>query len=99
MNKIKFLFGSFVILFVASSLISLGVAYCLNVLPYQKNEHTKIYYIYVSSDDDGEYLLDFNQSQGKKCLTYNGSDLFLIGKRYGSLGFGVSYKNKIEKCK
>lgn len=99
MNKIKVFFGSFVILVVTPTLISLWFAYFMNILPYQKNEHTKIYYVYINDNDDGEYLLDYDQSQGEKCLTFNGVNLVLIGKRYGSLGFGVSYKNKIEDCR
>jgi len=99
MSKIKIFVYSFIILVAAPTLASLLVAYCLSVLPYQKNEHTKIYYVYVGHNDDNEYLLDFNQSQGEKCLTYNGLRMILVGKRYGSLGFGVPYKNKIEECR
>lgn len=101
MNRIKVFFGSFVILVVTPTLISLWFAYFMNILPYQKNEHTKIYYVYINDNDndDGEYLLGYDQSQGEKCLTFNGVNLVLIGKRYGSLGFGVSYKNKIEDCR
>lgn len=101
MRRFKHIACILIICAVFPSLIAFFIAAANGKLPYQKNSHTEVYYIYELYGDHGdrsEYAFKYQFSKGKQCLQYGEKTLILIGKRYGPLGLGVRFPVKSGEC-